>query len=101
MSEKREVLVVANDPLGTKTGDTVVVESSTQKLLGIAAVVYLLPLVLFFIGYFLMKNWGMSEGISSVTAVLGFVLGILAAVAFNRREKKKGNVVFTITSVKR
>lgn len=101
MSEKREVLVVANDPFGVKQGDTVVVESSTQKLLGIAVLVYLLPVFLFFAGYFFMSGIvHQSEAISSATAVAGFVLGILAAIAYNRKEKKRGSVVFTVTSVK-
>ena len=39
MSEKREVTVIANDPIGAHPGDSVIVESSSKRLLGIAALV--------------------------------------------------------------
>ena len=37
-------------------GDKVVVESSTKKLLGVVALVYLLPVVGFLLGYFLTEG---------------------------------------------
>ncbi len=96
--EAREMLVVANDPVGVRPGDTVVVESSSKTLLGIAAVVYLVPFVLFFLCYFLAA--GLGEGIAVVAGLAGFAAGVLVAMAVNRREKRRGDVVFTITSVK-
>ena len=101
MAEKREVLVVADDPVGAQKGDVVQVESSTKKLLGIAILVYVLPVVLFFLCYFLGKNYGVGDTMADVIAALGFAVGILAAIIYNRREKKKGTVSFTITSIKR
>jgi sigma-E factor negative regulatory protein RseC len=100
MSGKQEVLVAADDPLGAQKGDTVVVESSSRQLLGIAALVYLLPLVLFFAGYFLGGALGWGEAGSVTAAAAGFLLGILAAVLYSRREKKRGDVLFTVTSIK-
>ena len=44
-----------NDP-GAAVGQKVVVESSTKKLLGVVALVYVLPVVCFLLGYFLSEG---------------------------------------------
>lgn len=46
----------ASDPVGVKPGDKVVVQSETKKLLGVVALVYLLPVVAFLLGYFLSEG---------------------------------------------
>ena len=48
-----------NDP-NAQPGEKVVVESSTRKLLGVVALVYVLPVVCFLLGYFLSE--GLAEG---------------------------------------
>ena len=40
----------ASDPIGVETGDKVVVQSETKKLLGVAALVYLLAVMGFLLG---------------------------------------------------
>ena len=92
--------MIANDPIGAHPGDSVIVESSSKRLLGIAALVYLLPILLFFFLYFLSGSLGFGEIQADVTAVAGFVLGIVVAVIYNRKEKNKGSVAFTVTSIK-
>ena len=47
------IYMTARCDLSVKPGDKVLVESSTKQLLGIAALVYLIPVVCFFLGYFL------------------------------------------------
>ena len=49
----------AKDPVGVRPGQKVVVESATRKILGVVALVYLLPVVGFLLGYFL------SEGLAA------------------------------------
>ena len=41
----------AVNPIGAQPGQKVVVESSTQKMLGIVALVYAIPVALFLVGY--------------------------------------------------
>ncbi len=41
----------ARNPVGAHPGDRVVVETSSKEVVGLAALVYLLPVVLFFAGY--------------------------------------------------
>ena len=45
------VLARALNPIGARPGQKVVVDSSTSKMLGIVAMVYLIPVVLFVAGY--------------------------------------------------
>ena len=56
----------AENPIGAQVGDKVIVTSQTGAVLRGAAVLYLLPLVLFFLGY-LLSPWA---------AGIGFALGI-------------------------
>ena len=46
------VRAVARNDIGAAVGQKVVVESSTKHLLGVMSLVYLLPIVLFLLGYF-------------------------------------------------
>lgn len=86
----------AMNPIGARPGQKVVVESSTQKMLGIVALVYLIPVALFMLGYLVMNFLGTSVGVQYFTAVAGFAAGILLAVRYDRRLREKGGLVFTI-----
>ena len=74
------VLVRAYNPIGAKPGDRVVVESASCQVLGAAAAVYLLP-VLFLLG-----------------GAIGFALGLTPAVWMDRRRRKGGRLLYTVSS---
>ena len=86
----------ANNPIGAQPGEKVVVESSTQKRLGIVALVYAIPVALFLIGYLAAFALGGSVGVQYGTAIAGFVLGILFAIRYDRRLRAQGGLSFTI-----
>ena len=69
----------ARNPIGAAPGQKVVVESSTKKMLRIVALVYLIPVVLFFLGYFAAMAATASVAVQYTAAAAGFVLGILGA----------------------
>ncbi|MBQ3496719.1 MAG: SoxR reducing system RseC family protein, partial [Oscillospiraceae bacterium] len=79
---------------GAVVGQKVVVESSTRRLLGIMAVVYILPFLLFFVGYFATPM--LSEGLRYAAAIALFILGVLPAVLYDRHLKKSGELSFVI-----
>lgn len=85
----------ARNPVGARPGQKVVVESDTQKMLGIVALVYLIPVVLFFVGYFATIAVA-STAIRYTVAALGFFLGIAIAILYDRRLKAQGGLTFTI-----
>ena len=92
---KEAVVFTAQNPIGAKVGDLVKVESQTAPVLKAAVVLYVLPLVLFFLGYYL----GTLPGSFGVLGGLaGFSLGITGVIAYDRLVLQKKNISYTITS---
>lgn len=92
---KEAVVFTAQNPIGAKVGDLVKVESQTAPVLKAAVVLYVLPLVLFFLGYYL----GTLPGSFGVLGGLaGFSLGIAGVIAYDRLVLQKKNISYTITS---
>lgn len=85
----------AVNSVGARPGQKVVVESNTQKMLGIVALVYLTPIVLFFLGYFCTLSLT-SLALRYTIAGLGFVVGIVLAVLYDRYLNRRGGLTFTI-----
>ena len=92
---KEAVLFTAANPIGARRGDLVKVESATGPVLKAAVVLYVIPLVLFFLGYYLGGVWGIS---STLVSCLGFVLGIALVVIYDRKVVKKSDIGYTITA---
>lgn len=89
----------ARNPIDARPGQKVVVESSTQKMLGIVVLVYAIPVALFLIGYLAAFFLGASVAVQYTVAILGFVAGIVAAILYDRQFKAKGGLSFTIVRV--
>ena len=86
----------ASNPIGARPGQKVVVQSDTQKMLRIVALVYLIPVVLFLAGYVITSLVTASVGVQYAVAGAGFVLGIVFAILYDRRLRAKGGLSFTI-----
>lgn len=86
----------AANPIGAHPGQKVVVQSDTQKMLRIVALVYATPVVLFLLGYLAAFFLGAQVAVQYTTAVIGFIVGIVAAICYDRRLKEKGGLSFTI-----
>lgn len=86
----------AENPIGAQPGQRVVVESSTQKMLGIVVLVYAIPVALFLIGYLAAFALGGGVAVQYGTAVVGFLLGIIFAIRYDRKLRSRGGLSFTI-----
>ena len=91
---KEAILFNADNPIGAKRGDLVNVRSESGPVLKAAAVLYMLPLVLFFAGYAVGAALNLSGGLCGC---LAFALSIALIVAYDRRMAKKDNTIYTIT----
>ena len=92
---KEAVIFTADNPIGAAPGDLVKVESSTAPVLKAAMVLYVLPLVLFFLGYWL----GTLPGtFGTLGGVLGFMLGVVIVVLYDRLVVNRANIRYTITA---
>lgn len=99
MVKSGPVVVLADNPLGARPGDRVVVESSAGSILGFAAVVYLLPLALFFAGYFIACALGAGEAAALGCGGACFVLSVVIAVAVDRRARGRRRELFSIVTI--
>lgn len=84
----------ARNPVGAQPGQKVVVESSTQKLLGVVALVYLLPVVFFLLGYFLSE--GLAENLRYAIAFGSAAFTLLPIVLYDRHARRTNALTFTI-----
>ena len=84
----------ARNDIGAQPGDKVVVESSTKKIFGVVALVYVLPVVLFLLGYFLSE--GLAEGMRYAIAVAIFVVSFIPCVLYDRHARKKELLTYQI-----
>ncbi len=93
-AEAQTMLLRAVNAIGAKPGELVVISAKSAPVLAGAAVLYMMPLVLFFAGYLLGELlWGKG----ALTACAAFALGIALAVVYDRLVAKKQNQVYTIT----
>ena len=91
---KESILLQADNPIGAQVGDLVKVESATGPVLKAAAVLYMLPLILFFGGYAMGAALGLSGGLFGG---LAFAISIWLIVVYDRRMQKKDKTIYTIT----
>ena len=89
---EQTMIFTAVNPIDAKPGDLVTVESASGPVLKAAAVLYMLPLVLFIAGYLLGMQWKLG----GLTGLLAFALGIGLAIVYDRLVMKKKNTVYTI-----
>lgn len=94
-----QVVAEAVNTVGARVGDLVTVETDTTAVIGVAAVVYMLPLALFFIVYITCKVIGFTDAVALISGAVGFAAGILCALRVNRHVDKNNGVCFKIISV--
>lgn len=90
---EQKMLLSARNPIGAAVGDRVVLHSESAAVLKAAAMLYMLPLGLFFLGYILGAVFWQR---GALTGGLAFALGIAAVVAYDRLVMKKKQTVYTI-----
>lgn len=91
---KQTMRFTAQNPIAAPVGSVVVVQSESGPVLKAAAMLYMLPLGMFFLGYLLGSVLWQKGGL---IGGLAFALGIAGAVAYDRLVMKKRNTVYTIT----
>ena len=93
---KEVMCLEAENPIGARAGDLVRIQSESAPVLKAALVLYVLPLVLFFLGYGLGAWLNISPGL---LGGIGFCLGIGGVVLYDRRMARKDKTVYTISEL--
>ena len=95
---QESLLLTARNPIGARPGDQVVIQSETGPVLMGAAVLYMLPLVLFFLGYALGAALWLR---GALVGCLAFAASIAVCVLYDRKIARKKKTIYTITEFAR
>lgn len=91
---KETLLLKAKNPIGAARGDLVTLESASGPVLKAAAVLYMVPMLLFFVGYFAGDAlW--QRG--ALVGCLAFAASIALVVLYDRKLGKADKTCYTIT----
>jgi sigma-E factor negative regulatory protein RseC len=92
-SSQQTMVICAENPIGARVGDWVVIEAKSGAVLKAAVMLYIVPLVLFIAGYLLGEHLWQS-GI--LFALAGLLSGLVLVKLLDRHMTKKGSA-YTIT----
>ena len=98
MMEHPDMTVKAFNQPDAQVGDVVLVESSSKRILSMAAVVYLLPFALLIAGYVAATLLGFGENGSILAGGVMFLLSFLISIALNKSTQKRA-VQFSIIRI--
>lgn len=92
---QQTLLLRVDNPIGAAPGDLVTITGQTASVLKAAAVLYLLPLGLFFLGYLAAALLGHS---GALWGGIAFSISICLILVYDRRIAKKQTVLYTATA---
>lgn len=90
---KEAIVLEARNAIGAKVGDLVKIEAESGPVLKAAMVMYMVPMILFFVGYAIGAVWGLGALVGGVF----FAGSIALAVVYDRKVVRKNETVYTIT----
>ena len=90
---KEAIVVEARNAIGAQVGDLVKIEAESGPVLKAAVVMYMVPMILFFVGYAIGAIWGLG----ALFGGLFFALSIALVVVYDRKVVRKHETLYTIT----
>ncbi|MBO5327295.1 MAG: SoxR reducing system RseC family protein [Clostridia bacterium] len=84
LGSKGETRARARNTVGAAPGDTVEVESRTKRIMGYAALVFLLPVALAIAAYLIGAKLSLGEGASLLLALAGLLLSFLLIFFYSK-----------------
>ena len=96
---KIKVTAVAENQAGAAAGETVIVESELKGVLYIAFVVYIIPILMFFLCYALASFFSTDESIVVICALAGFFLSFRLGKLLDKKHSKNSGSQMKIVSV--
>lgn len=88
LGDRKNMTVSVKNTLGANVGDTVELESADQFVLFSAFLVFILPLILAFVGYFLTDVLTDNELVPYVSAAVGIGIGLSLCAIMEKKAKK-------------
>ena len=91
----------AQNKIGAEPGDTVEVETDSTKVLGYAALVFMMPIFVCAVFYFIADSVFTAEVPALIAAAAGFVLAFAGIYFFDRSRKKSLPDIAVVEIVRR
>ena len=91
-----EIKTLARNLIDARPGQKVVIASKSSAVFGAAALVYVMPIVLFILGYALAFLAGASEGVCILVSFVALVLSAVILVLSQRKKKNQQTFTFDI-----
>ena len=95
-----ELKAVARNLINARPGQRVVIESRTSKVFSAAILVYVMPMVLFILGFVIATVLGASEGLAILVSFLALILAAVILVRQQRGQRADRQIQFEIISLK-
>lgn len=95
-----ELKAFAKNSVHARPGEKVVIESLSSRIFGAAILVYIVPMIVFIIGYAIAASAGLSEGLCVLCSFLAFAIAVAIVVVYQRRSKRKNPIKFEITQLR-
>ena len=83
--ETQTLYVKARNTAGAGVGERVLIEGETRRVLGLAALAYALPVVMFFVGLVLGGLTGRGEGVAALVGIILFVISMLGVIGYSKK----------------
>ena len=91
-----EIKTLARNLIDARPGQKVVIASKSSSVFGAAALVYVMPIVLFFLGYFLAYSAGAREGLCILVSFAALLLSAVILVWSQKHKKNREPFTFDI-----
>ena len=96
---KKKIRVTADNAAGAKAGDRVEIESGSERILGYAALVFVLPLLIAFAAFFAARAFGAGDGISLICCVGVFAISLAVILPLLNKSAKLKNKITVIGKI--
>lgn len=90
---------VVKNPIGAERGQRVYIDTPTKGVVKGALAIYVLPIVMLFIGYFAAALLSASEGICIICSFVGLFIGLAITTVISKRMQRKDPTPAEIVSL--
>lgn len=97
---QNEIKAFAKNTVHARPGEKVVIESLSSRIFSAAFLLYIVPMVLFVVGYAIAAGLGLSEGLCVLCSFAAFAISAAAVIVYQRHSKRKNPIKFEIIQLR-
>lgn len=97
---QNELKAFAKNTINAKQGEKVVIETLSSRIFSAAFLLYIVPIIMLFIGYAVAAHYNLNEGLSILVSFGFFAVAVALVVVYQRISKKKNPIKFEIIQLR-